>query len=617
MNIFKKTNRTASIKSATLLDVQNTPIPIGDPMAKPVQQIKVDLVCRIDSQIIIAGWTTAKNDLGLRAGSKELELRRMMVARPDVATHFDLPNDQVGFVLVADHTGTEAISLTWEDTQNQKETTQPLKFSDAPNIGTAEHGILGPALGFLALSLQPHTPQWRSLIANALISAAPCSVAKGYLEHISACNQTKDAIVVGWLVQKPNTPVWLEDDAGNTFALEVTYRRFRQDVHDAVGHEFGHVSQDAGLVARVPGLKVGSKVMLKTISEAGVHILAEAHCGVLPLDPLAAARWLFSIGIPLEELHHRVPLIDEPVLGPLIQYREEIWDELPIRSKQLGKPLDKPAVSVIIPLYGRVDFVEHQMMEFYNDPWLARHAELIYVLDDPKLVEGFIAQAEALHRLYRLPFRWVWGSVNRGFSGANNLGVKHARGEHLVFLNSDAFPQRAGWLQALVDVLIERPDIGAVGPRLVFADGSIQHAGMEFMRRDELGVWVNHHPRMGLDPSLDPSKELSIVPSVTGACLAMRRADFDYVGGWDTGYLIGDFEDSDLCLKLRAAGLHIAYLPSVQLTHLERQSFKLLGNDEFRTRVVIYNAVRHQSRWASLIEAPATETTVQTEYEIA
>lgn len=125
------------------------------------------------------------------------------------------------------------------------------------------------------------------------------------------------------------------------------------------------------------------------------------------------------------------------------------------------------------------------------------------------------------------------------------------------------------------------------------------------MRREELGIWVNHHPNMGLDPVLDPAQELTMVPAVTGACLAMRRRDFDQVEGWDTGYLIGDFEDSDLCLKLHAAGFEIAYLPSIQLTHLERQSFKLMGQNEFRFKVVIYNGLRHQHRWQHLIEKMA------------
>jgi GT2 family glycosyltransferase len=88
-----------------------------------------------------------------------------------------------------------------------------------------------------------------------------------------------------------------------------------------------------------------------------------------------------------------------------------------------------------------------------------------------------------------------------------------------------------------------------------------------------------------------------VVPAITGACLLIRRTHFDLVEGWDTGYLIGDFEDSDLCLKIREAGLSIAYLPSVQLTHLERQSFKLFGDKNFRTKVTLFNAVRHQKRW--------------------
>ena len=106
---------------------------------------------------------------------------------------------------------------------------------------------------------------------------------------------------------------------------------------------------------------------------------------------------------------------------------------------------------------------------------------------------------------------------------------------------------------------------------------------------------------MGLDPSLDQRPGVTNVPAVTGACMALRRSDYDQVGGWDTGFLIGDFEDSDLCLKLRQAGLSSAYLPSVELTHLERQSFRLLGEGDYRTKVVIYNALRHQQRWQGLL----------------
>ena len=245
-----------------------------------------------------------------------------------------------------------------------------------------------------------------------------------------------------------------------------------------------------------------------------------------------------------------------------------------------------------------MDFVEHQLIEFCQDPWILENVELIYVVDDPTLLDDFEKEIEELHSLYQVPLRWVWGGANRGFSGANNLGAQYAQGKFLLFLNSDVFPEKPGWLQKLVKVLERHPNVGAVGPRLLFANGTIQHAGMDFVWREDLGIWINDHPHKGADQDLDLRKSLSIVPAVTGACLAMRRSDFNRVGGWDTGYLIGDFEDSDLCLKIRSQGLLIAYLPTVQLIHLERQSFKSLGDDDFRTRVTIYNACRHQTLWA-------------------
>jgi GT2 family glycosyltransferase len=587
-------------------DIQAAPAPLSSSGEGATQRIKIDAAYRFGASVMVAGWCSGDVELGLSANGVELDTRHTNVARQDVAEHLQLPKgDRLGFVLVAEAPVDSSVSVIWEPKQGGSVcTSQPLKFSSAVPSSPADLHVLGPAMGLLALAQEPHSKAWANLITRTPTATVPCRTARAFLEGCAACELTRDVVVVGWVVHAPGTVVWLEDEAGHTFSLDGAFRRFRQDVHDAVGHEFGQGSRNAGFVARLRGIKPGSMVRLKAVAETGVHVLGETACTTLPLDPVSAARWLFAVATPLQDMHRRVPIIDEPVLGPLIQHRQTIWDELPVHRRDLGKLPDSPAVSVIVPLYGRSDFVEHQLIEFAADPWFKENVELVYVIDDPKLVDGFGSQAETLHRLYRLPFRWIWGSVNRGFSGANNLGARHSSAPVMVFLNSDAFPQAAGWLQPLIQVLSDRPDIGAVGPRLVFADGSIQHAGMEFQRREELGAWVNHHPCMGLDPQLDPHRELSIVPSVTGACMALRRVDFDRLGGWDTGYLVGDFEDSDLCLKLRSVGLNIAYLPTVQLTHLERQSFKLLGQDEFRTRVVLYNAVRHQTRWAGLIDQP-------------
>ena len=431
--------------------------------------------------------------------------------------------------------------------------------------------------------------------------------AVGHLEAAAASVLTQDAVVVGWVVHTTDTTVWLENEDGNRYPLNNAFRIARQDVLDAHGSSFGHHAREAGFILRLTDMMPGEKIRLVAMSGDESITLSTTECSSLGVTPAAAARWLFGLAVPLSQMQKRLPIIDGPVIDMLLHSEQQSWAELPLQARQLGSPTANPQVSVIIPIYGRSDFVEHQLIEFSRDPWFTQNAELIYVLDDPKLTDTFPLLAENLYRLYRLPFKWVWGSVNRGFSGANNLGADQAKGKHFLFLNSDVFPQQPGWLQPLLSVLDDHSEIGAVGPRLVFADGSIQHAGIEFIRREELGIWANHHPYMGLDPTLDPAHELTIAPAVTGACLAIRRSDFKRIGGWDTGYLIGDFEDSDLCLKLRAEGLTIAYLPTVQLTHLERQTFKLLGHGDFRNRVVIYNAVRHQNRWQHLIEELAND----------
>lgn len=439
--------------------------------------------------------------------------------------------------------------------------------------------------------------------ASAPSPSAGAESVLGWFEVAAATSLTGDGIVAGWALHPPDTLMWVETENGRRFYLHEGYRCFRQDVHDTHRAVAVKSVPETGFLVRLQDTHPGQKIRLFTQYGAGGSpiLVKERVVDTLPSDAVAAARWLFGIQTPRSDLHNRLACIDVPLIERLIQEQQRSWTKLPTTVRDVGTLPAAPMASVIIPLYGRTDFVEHQLLEFIKDDWLKHNAEIVYVVDDPNVIETFRGMAERLHRLYGLPFRWVFGACNRGFSGANNLGVQHSRGEYLVFLNSDAFPQRPGWLQQMVETLATYPNYGAVGPRLVFADGSIQHASMQFLRREELGVWINHHPQMGLDPEFDAYRETSAVPAVTGACMAVRRVDLDRVGGWDTGYLIGDFEDSDLCLKLRDLGYQIGYIPSVQLTHLERQSFKLLGESDFRSQVVLFNAVRHQTHWAHVI----------------
>jgi GT2 family glycosyltransferase len=269
---------------------------------------------------------------------------------------------------------------------------------------------------------------------------------------------------------------------------------------------------------------------------------------------------------------------------------------------EFGARLRAPWVSIIVPLYGRADFMEHQLLEFASDAdFQAAGVELIYVIDDPGLLDAVRERSQALFNLYRLPFRVIWGGMNRGYAGANNLGASKASAPHLIFLNSDAFPVEPGWARRLVDALVTRNDVAGVGARLLYPDGSVQHLGMKLEFDSYYGVWLNQHPGKGLMPA-SASPELLEVAAATGACLAVRKEDFEAVEGFDEGYLAGDFEDSDLCLKLTREGRKIVVVADTNIVHLERQSFEGIGSDAIRTNIVLFNAWRHTQRWRKELE---------------
>jgi GT2 family glycosyltransferase len=183
---------------------------------------------------------------------------------------------------------------------------------------------------------------------------------------------------------------------------------------------------------------------------------------------------------------------------------------------------------------------------------------------------------------------------NLGYAAANNAGAAVARGAALLLLNSDVVPARPGWLTAMRGALAGK-GVGAVGPKLLFDDGSLQHAGLLF-RRDEAGIWFNAHYHKGLPRGWAPANRRRAVPGVTGAALMVRRALFEALGGISEDYIIGDYEDSDFCLRLRATGASIVYVPEAELFHFERRSIHL-HSGYTRTLASLYNRRLHHRRW--------------------
>lgn len=257
----------------------------------------------------------------------------------------------------------------------------------------------------------------------------------------------------------------------------------------------------------------------------------------------------------------------------------------------------EPLVSVIVPLFGRIDLLEHQLAAFSVDPdW--DNCELIYVLDSPGIAEKTLALAAGLAELYRVPFRLIVLGASGGYGVANNIGVQAARSDLLLLLNSDVLPVAPGWIPRLAAAYRRRPGIGALGPKLLYEDGSIQHAGMAYTPAGDGFGWHTLPLFKGLHRDLAGANLARPVLAVTGACLLVERRLFQAVGGFDEGYINGDYEDMDLCLRLAAAGHENWYEPAVELYHFEGSSYPR----DLREMNSRYNRWRHWQAWGDWLQ---------------
>ena len=151
------------------------------------------------------------------------------------------------------------------------------------------------------------------------------------------------------------------------------------------------------------------------------------------------------------------------------------------------------------------------------------------------------------------------------FSEKCNAGALAASGEHLVFLNDDVEVVDGNWLEVLVGFTRE-PDVGAAGLRLLFSDGRLQHAGHVLLGGNP------GHLMFGLSPH-DTANRMALsldreVAGVTAACLAIRSEVFDEVGGFSNEFA-GNYNDVDLCCKVRHQGYRIVVSAQATLYHFE------------------------------------------------
>lgn len=182
------------------------------------------------------------------------------------------------------------------------------------------------------------------------------------------------------------------------------------------------------------------------------------------------------------------------------------------------------------------------------------------------------------------------------FSEINNFGVEHSNGEVLCFLNNDTEVISSTWLDR-ARALLSIAKVGAVGARLLYPDGSLQHMGV-VVGMGAHGVAGTPHGGMeGASPGyLGKARLLAEFSAVTAACLFVRRTDFIAVGRFDTALAVA-YNDIDLCLKLRAHGLKVICDPDVTLIHKESRT-RGYDRDSVRAKRLQEEADLFKSRWS-------------------
>jgi GT2 family glycosyltransferase len=245
-----------------------------------------------------------------------------------------------------------------------------------------------------------------------------------------------------------------------------------------------------------------------------------------------------------------------------------------------------PRCAVIIPTFNGAHLLSTCLESLLAHP--PERCELSVVVVDDASADGTVERFTEYDERLTVVAR----ERNGGFAIACNAGAAAAgEADHLVFLNNDTIPL-SGWLDALVDTAAEHPEAAAVGSKLLYPDGSVQHAGVA-IGQDR---WP-HHLYAGLPgdhPAVDRAKR---VVAATAACLLVRRADFEALGGFDTEFLNG-YEDVDFCLRLGERGREVRYCPRSVLYHLE--SVTRWGEDT--TRHVEHNSGLFAERWHERIE---------------
>jgi N-acetylglucosaminyl-diphospho-decaprenol L-rhamnosyltransferase len=214
---------------------------------------------------------------------------------------------------------------------------------------------------------------------------------------------------------------------------------------------------------------------------------------------------------------------------------------------------------------------------------------------------GYLAEAEK-KGLVTL----IKSSKNLGFGGGNNLGAKNAKGKYILIINPDVAVNEDS-IQKMVDYMDKHPDVGILGPKQVYPNGTVQDScrrDMKFFdlifKRTFLGKIPFLNKRISSYTMKDFDHSITTeVDLLVGSCFIIPREVYEQVGGFDERYFLF-MEDFDLCKTIREFGKKVVYFPEAEITHNHKRLsggsvFSLLSKKVFW--IHISSALKYFWKW--------------------
>jgi len=251
---------------------------------------------------------------------------------------------------------------------------------------------------------------------------------------------------------------------------------------------------------------------------------------------------------------------------------------------------EKPVISIIIPNKNNTTLLRDCISSILEKSTYENYE--IIIVENNSLEETLFAFYEEL-KLYPNVHVVYWKGMGFNYSEICNFGVQHSHGRHLVFMNNDVQIISPDWIEEML-MYSQRRDVGAVGAKLYYLNGSIQHAGM-ILGLGGVAGHVYHgapHNTVGYMGKLQIVQNMS---AVTAACMMVRRDVFDEAGHFAPEFP-ASFNDVDLCLKIRKAGYLVVWTPYAEAYHLESKS-RGYNTTKERKRKLIQETALFKLRW--------------------